>query len=162
MFLLVYLCSIQLVVVLVLQVVMVMFDGPMIGYVHTEVRNSMFLFTLLYSYIVKVLLKPQTTVLRPRYRFWNSLTVFKQWFLHTSINEGWRTSHWRSGQKKSSSHVRKVWRISTLPHGVTSLWRPIATTSERKKRKKPITTTSVTGILTQCTVCSTYPNDRPF
>ena len=67
MFLLVYLCSIQLVVPVVL--VMVMFDGPMIGYVHTEVRNSMFLFTLLYSYIVKVLLKPQTTVLRPRYRF---------------------------------------------------------------------------------------------
>jgi hypothetical protein len=62
-----------------------MFDGPMIGYVHTEVRNSMFLFTLLYSYIVKVLLKPQTTVLRPRYRFWNSLTVFKQWFLRFYI-----------------------------------------------------------------------------
>ena len=119
---------------------MVMFDGPMIGYVwyhtHTEVRNSMFLFTLLYSYIVKVLLKPQTTVLRARYRFWNSLTVFKQWFLHTSINEGWRTSHWRSGQKKSSSHVRKVWRISTLPHGVTSLWRPYCNYLWKKKKKK--------------------------
>ena len=34
MFLLVYLCSIQLVVPVVL--VMVMFDGPMIGYVHTQ------------------------------------------------------------------------------------------------------------------------------
>ena len=44
--------------------------------------------------------------------------------------------------KKRSPHVRNIWRISRLPHGVTSLWWPIATAS-KKKGTKSFTPTSV-------------------
>jgi hypothetical protein len=39
---------------------------------------------------------------------------------------------------------------------------PLTTTAPQKNEKKTFATTSFTGILTQSTVCSTYPNYRPF
>ena len=51
-------------------------------------------------------------------------------------------SHWRSAKKNARRILRNIWHISRLPHGVTSLWWPIATASE-KKGTKSFTPTSV-------------------
>ena len=54
------------------------------------------------------------------------------------------------------------------PYPCTPAWRhivvlaPFTTPAPQKSEKKTFTTTSFTCILTQCTVCSTYPNYRPF
>jgi hypothetical protein len=53
-------------------------------------------------------------------------------------------------------------RTPAPPRGGTSLSWPLTTTAPQKNEKKTFTTTSFTGILTQSTVCSTYPNYRPF
>jgi len=53
-------------------------------------------------------------------------------------------------------------RIPAPPRGGTSLCWPLTTTATKKWGEIPFTTTSFTGILTQSTVCSMYPNYRPF
>jgi hypothetical protein len=53
-------------------------------------------------------------------------------------------------------------RTPAPPRGGTSLCWPLTTTATKKWGEIPFTTTSFTGILTQSTVCSMYPNYRPF
>ena len=62
----------------------------------------------------------------------------------------------------SPTGVKMSLRTPSPPRGGTSLWWLLTTTAPQKNEKKTFTTTSFTGILTQSTVCSTYPNYRPF
>ena len=65
-------------------------------------------------------------------------------------------------RKDSPTSVKMGRRTPAPPRGGTTLWQPLTTTIPQKWGEIPFTTTSVTGILTQCTVCSTYSNYRPF
>ena len=65
-------------------------------------------------------------------------------------------------RKDSPTSVKMGRRTPAPPRGGTTLWQPLTTTTPQKWGEIPFTTTSVTGILTQCTVCSTYSNYRPF
>jgi hypothetical protein len=62
----------------------------------------------------------------------------------------------------SPTGVKMSLRTPSPPRGGTSLWWLLTTTAPQKNEKKTFTTTSFTGTLTQSTVCSTYPNYRPF
>ena len=59
-------------------------------------------------------------------------------------------------RKDSPTSVKMGRRTPAPPRGGTTLWQPLTTTIPQKWGEIPFTTTSVTGILTQCTVCSTY------
>ena len=65
-------------------------------------------------------------------------------------------------RKDSPTSVKMGRRTPAPPRGGTTLWQPLTTTIPQKWGEIPFTTTSVTGISTQCTVCSTYSNYRPF
>ena len=87
------------------------------------------------------------------------LTVIQQCF-----TSKWRTSQcrWSKKRKKVPMIVKIGRRTPAPPRGGTSLSWPLTTTAPQKNEKKTFTTTSFTGILTQSTVRSTYPNYRPF
>ena len=100
-----------------------------------------------------MLLKPLTTILRP--------VFFVVETLWPCFNNGLNLKRdnidglIKKKINKIGPHVKMGWRISTLHHGGTSLCWPMASTSQRKNRTKSFSTSLFTGILTQCTVCST-------
>ena len=77
-------------------------------------------------------------------------------------NEGLHNDGDQKKRKKVPMIVKMSRRTPAPPRGGTSLSWPLTTTAPQKNEKKTFTTTSFTGILTQSTVCSTYPNYRPF
>ena len=87
------------------------------------------------------------------------LTVFTN-VLHQ--NEGLHNDGDQKKRKKVPMIVKMGRRTPAPPRGGTSLSWPLTTTAPQKNEKKTFTTTSFTGTLTQSTVCSTYPNYRPF
>ena len=65
-------------------------------------------------------------------------------------------------RKDSPTSVTMGRRTPAPPRGGTSVWEPLITTNPKKWGGILFTISSVTGIMTQCTVCSTYSNSRPF
>ena len=88
------------------------------------------------------------------------LTVVFNNVLHQ--NEGLHNDGDQKKRKKVPMIVKMGRRTPAPPRGGTSLSWPLTTTAPQKNEKKTFTTTSFTGTLTQSTVCSTYPNYRPF
>jgi hypothetical protein len=128
-------------------------------YVHTYMTCSTtaqyFLILYIYSFPT-----PRTTILRPIFYCCDSFDRVSTMFY---INRGLFTLTVFSTRTKKLTMYKWVAAPShprATAHFCASQLRPH--TPKRNGVGRHSTTTSVTGILTQCIVCSTYPNYRPF